>query len=144
MLLLYLEWAIAGSNTSKTVQMNAQKSIGRNADNTFVIADKQVSSVQATLRDVAGSIVITNVSRSNNIKVGDQIVSKNGGSTELSDKITILMGTTSLYARVTVVEDSTVKYVACTTCSRPIPEGTEICPWCDNSQSGISAAYTMA
>ena len=144
MYLIYLEWTIAGKSYNNTVKLDGEKTIGRNRDNTFVIDDRQVSGTQAKINDVAGKVVITNVSKNNNIQVGTQIVNKNGGAAQLLDKVTIQMGGTSLYTRLTAVTSETVDYVKCTTCARPVPSGTDVCPWCNSPQTGTEASYTMA
>ena len=130
-----LLWTINEVAQNKTEKLDTEKTIGRADGSTFQVLDAQVSGNQAVIRSEGSSVIIQNVSKKNNIEVNGAIVAKGGGSATLSDPSVILMGTTTLDVRIVTFDGDVTLDANCTNCSKPIPGGTKVCPWCGATQS---------
>lgn len=138
-----LLWTFNEEVQNKTEKLDTNKTIGRADGNTFQVLDPQISGKQAVIRSDGKAVVIENVSETNNIKVDNTVVNKAGGTAQLKDLSVILMGSTTFETRIISFDSDVNLDESCTTCSRPIPSGTTVCPWCGATQSGTEG-ITMA
>lgn len=145
MYLVYFAWSEKNSMKTKTVKLDVERTIGRDASCDVVVNDRQVSGTQARVYDQGGTVMIKNVSSTNDILVGGAVVAKNGGTAMLVNGATLEMGKTSFTSQTGTVAEGTTSFKNCTWCSKSIPATDSKCIWCGRDQgAGTDATFTMA